>query len=62
MLTRSTRKDSEPGVLHGGDRRSDSGKSHLGERCDADALDKEGQWKFKLTQNAWKLVDLIHWK
>jgi hypothetical protein len=25
-------------------------------------LDKEGQLKFELTQNAWKLVDLIDWK
>ena len=26
------------------------------------ALDKEGQSKFELTQNAWKLMDLIDWK
>src|SRR5258707_3621068 len=26
------------------------------------ALDKEGQLKIELTQNAWKLVDLIDWK
>lgn len=26
------------------------------------ALDKEGQPKFELTQNAWKLMDLIDWK
>jgi len=26
------------------------------------AIDKEGQLQFQLTQNAWKLVDLIDWK
>jgi hypothetical protein len=26
------------------------------------AIDKEGQLKIELTQNAWKLVDVIDWK